>query len=87
MADSSGEVAEKMQATVSERKDAFDTPMSFLICQLVIASGFQIDWITDMRVTDGFCELRRGEADIPADTPISSYIGSVGSRMFAANPV
>ena len=87
MADSSGEVAEKLQTTVRKAQGEFDTPMSFLICQLVIASGFQIDWITDMRVTDGFCELRRGDADIPAGTPISSYIGSVGSKMFAANSV
>ncbi|MDG1944609.1 MAG: class I SAM-dependent methyltransferase [Halioglobus sp.] len=87
MADSSGEVAEKLQTTVRKAQSAFDTPMSFLICQLVIASGLQIDWITDMRVTDGFCELRRGDADIPAGTPISSYIGYVGSKMFAANSV
>ncbi|MDE0951581.1 MAG: class I SAM-dependent methyltransferase [Halioglobus sp.] len=87
MTDSSGVLAEKVEATVRERQGAFDTPMSFLICQLVIASGFQIDWITDMRVTDGFCELRRGDADIPAGTPISSYVGNVGSKMFAANPV
>ena len=86
-ANPSGAFADNVLAKAHKEQGTFDTPMSFLICQLVIASGFQIDWITDMRVTDGFCELRRGDADIPAGTPISSYIGSVGSNMFAANSV
>ncbi len=38
--------------------------MSLLICQLVVAAGRNPDWITEVRATDGFCEIRRGDADI-----------------------
>ena len=70
-----------------DEEEAFDVPMSFLICQLVIAAGYRIDWITDVRVTDGFCEIRRGDADISPGTPISEYIGYVGSRMLETKHV
>ena len=60
----------------------FEMPMSLLICQLVIAAGRNPDWVTEVRATDGFCEIRRGEATIAPGTPISSYIGRHGSWMF-----
>ena len=80
-----GGKATKGAIAARDAKVEFETPMSFLICQLVIAAGYRIDWVTDVRVTDGFCEIRRGDAEIPAGTPISNYIGYLGGRMLETN--
>jgi predicted O-methyltransferase YrrM len=60
----------------------FEMPMSLLICQLTIASGYRPDLVTEVRTTRGFCEIRRGTADIASGTPVSDYIGYVGRRVF-----
>lgn len=59
-------------------------PMSILICQLVVAAARNPDWITEVRARDGFCEVRRGPAEIPRDTPIHEYIGVLGNAIFEA---
>jgi predicted O-methyltransferase YrrM len=82
--DSSGELAKRATAALDPTIE-FEMPMSFLICQLVIAAGFSLDWITSVRATDGFCEIRRGDADIPPGTPISDYLGYIGNRMLSMN--
>ena len=82
-----GGKATKGAIAARDAKVEFETPMSLLICQLVVAAGYRIDWITNVRVTDGFCEIRRGDADIPIDTPISNYIGYVGGLMLETNDV
>lgn len=82
--DTSGALARRA-ATALDPTIGFEIPMSFLICQLVIAAGFNLDWITDIRATDGFCEIRRGDAEIPPGTPISDYLGYVGNRMLDMN--
>jgi predicted O-methyltransferase YrrM len=56
--------------------------MCVLICQLVITSGRKPDWVSEIRVMDGFCEVRRGSAEIPGNAPIQAYIGAIGSEMF-----
>jgi predicted O-methyltransferase YrrM len=82
-ADPDGEAARIMAAAIEANPNSpFEKPMSLLICQLVIAAGRNPDWVTKVRATDGFCEIRRGDADIPAGTPIASYIGQTGMRMF-----
>jgi predicted O-methyltransferase YrrM len=58
------------------------SPMSVLICQLVIAAGRNPDWISEVRIEDGFCEVRRGEAEIPTSTPIATYTGHLGTWLF-----
>lgn len=60
----------------------FQMPMSFVICQLLIASARNPDWVTTIRATDGMCEVRRGRGNIESGTPLSSYTGLVGQRMF-----
>ena len=57
-------------------------PMSVLICQLVVAAGRNPDWISDIRVTDGMCEVRRGAANIPHNTPLADYTGHLGHWIF-----
>ena len=57
-------------------------PMSVLVCQLVVAAGRNPDWISEVQVKNGFCEIRRGEAKIPLDTPIDTYAGHLGKWMF-----
>jgi cephalosporin hydroxylase len=84
-ADPDGEVAKSVKAAFAAKSD-FEMPLSSLICQLVIAAGRNPDWITELRATDGFCEIRRGDADIAPGTPIASYIGRIGSQMFEVNP-
>jgi hypothetical protein len=80
-ADPDGTTAKSVMADVAANIN-FEMPMSLLICQLVVAAGRNPDWITEVRATDGFCEIRRGDADIAPGTPISSYIGHAGNRMF-----
>jgi predicted O-methyltransferase YrrM len=76
-----GRGAKAFLAAAAEGKQPIK-PMSVLICQLVIASGFQPDWISEIRVTDGFCEVRRGPGEIPLDTPLASYTGTLGEWVF-----
>jgi predicted O-methyltransferase YrrM len=86
-ADPNGKAARIMAAAVAAKPNGpFDKPMSSLICQLVIAAGRNPDWITEVRATDGFCEIRRGDADIAPGTPIESYVGHIGLQMFESNP-
>ncbi len=69
-------------ASLTDGAEQPKTPMSVFICQLVIAAGFHPDWIAEIRVQDGFCELRRGAGDIPLDTPLASYTGMLGEWIF-----
>jgi len=86
-ADPNGEAARIMAAAIEAKPNGpFEKPMSLLICQLVIAAGRNPDWITEVRATDGFCEIRRGDADIAPGTPIASYVGYIGHQMFEMNP-
>ncbi|MCB1703788.1 MAG: class I SAM-dependent methyltransferase [Halioglobus sp.] len=59
------------------------SPMSVLICQLVLAAAYRPDWIADLRVSLGICEVRRGPGEIPMDTPLAQYIGPLGEWVFA----
>ena len=45
-------------------------PMSVLVCQLAVAAGRNPDWVSEVVARDGFCEVRRGGAAIPENTPI-----------------
>ncbi len=88
-ADPNSDAAKIMVAAIAAKPNStfempMPMPMSLLICQLVVAAGRNPDWITEVRASDGFCEIRRGSADIPPGTPISSYIGHIGSWMFRA---
>ncbi len=85
--DPEGDIAKSVIATARAAKIDFEMPMSSLICQLVVAAGRNPEWITEVRATDGFCEIRRGDADIAPGTPISSYIGHIGAHMFNITPV
>jgi predicted O-methyltransferase YrrM len=86
-ADPNGKAAKIMAAAIEANPSGpFEKPMSLLICQLVVAAGRNPDWITEVRATDGFCEIRRGDADIAPGTPIASYVGQLGSQMFKMNP-
>jgi len=78
-ADPGGDVARKIAAS---REAEFEMPMSFFICQLLIASARNPDWITVLRASNAMCEVRRGRADIAPGTPITAYTGIVGERMF-----
>lgn len=76
-----GKLSEKIQGTIDEGF-AHTVPMSLLICQLVMASGRNPDWISEIRVTDGFCEVRRGPAEIPGGSRIADYVGVLGQWVF-----
>jgi predicted O-methyltransferase YrrM len=80
--DPDGEAAQNISAALAAADEKLETPMSVLICQLVIAAAFHPDWIAEMRVTDGFCEVRRGPGDIPPGTPIANYVGTLGQWIF-----
>lgn len=80
--DVDGKLAGEIAATVAKQGYQPPTPMSILICQLVIAAGRNPDWISEIRATDGICEIRRGSAEIPLDTPIEDYIGRLGQWIF-----
>jgi predicted O-methyltransferase YrrM len=82
MNDVDGEILRRFQAAVMKNPTQ-KRPMSVLICQLVVASGRNPDWISELRIFGGFCEIRRGTAEIVPNTPIADYIGSLGQRMFA----
>lgn len=85
--DPDGNAARIMAAAIEANPNApFERPMSLLICQLVIAAGRNPDWITEVRATDGFCEIRRGDADIAPGTPIANYIGNIGLQMLEPSP-
>jgi len=79
--DAGGAFTGKFRDAVKDGTDKV-RPMSILICQLVIAAGRNPDWVAEVRVTDGFCEVRRGAAAIPADTPIREYTGFIGNSLF-----
>tara|TARA_R110002073_G_scaffold253083_2_gene415811 strand:- start:531 stop:1343 length:813 start_codon:yes stop_codon:yes gene_type:complete len=78
-----GEIARRLNAAEEDSNYKHTMPMSLLCCQLLIASGRNPDWIAEVRATDGFCEIRRGEGKIPSGTGISGYLGAIGSWMFA----
>jgi len=83
--DVDGQFTDKFREAAREGPDK-SRPMSVLICQLVIAAGRNPDWVAEVRVTDGFCEVRRGGAAIPANTPIQDYIGVIGNSIFEGYP-
>lgn len=76
-----GKFQSKLTADVAASKSRV-TPTSVLICQFVVAVGRRPDWITELRLMDGYCELRRGPGEIPANTPMSDYTGPLGEWMF-----
>lgn len=79
--------AQMLNAAITSAVEVrFEMPLSLLICQLVIATGRNPEWIADVRATDGFCEIRRGAADIAPGTPISKYIGRLGCQVLGLNP-
>jgi predicted O-methyltransferase YrrM len=78
-----GKLAEKLAASFAERGYQPPTPMSILICQLAVAAGRNPDWISEVRVTNGICEVRRGPADVPHDSPLTDYTGRLGQWIFA----
>ena len=80
-ADPEGSSVKKFSSLVSGDQQT-KTPMSVLICKLVIAAGYHPDWISEIRVTDGFCEVRRGPGEISPDTPLMEYIGTLGGWIF-----
>ena len=82
MNDTDGEFARRFRAAALQNTNR-SKPMSLLICQLVVASGRNPDWIAELRIRGGYCEVRRGAADIPPNTPIGDYIGFLGKEMFA----
>lgn len=73
-----GDIAAKLAAAPETE---FQMPMSFLICQLLIACARNPDWIAGIRASNGICEIRRGVAEIEPGTPVTSYIGETGKRM------
>lgn len=82
--DADGRFSEEFLANAREQ-EVRETPMSVLICQLVMAAGRNPDWVSEIRVIDGFCEVRRGSADIPRDAPLRDYMGALGSWVFEAH--
>jgi predicted O-methyltransferase YrrM len=76
-----GKAMEQFSAAVAKVKQR-TTPMSVLICQLVIASAYHPDWISDIRLSDGFCEVRRGPGEILPKTPLTQYFGTLGEWIF-----
>ncbi len=79
--DVDGELTVRFAAEVSDGRTRA-TPTSFLVCQLVIAVSRRPDWVAEVQVIDGYCEVRRGPAEIPPHTPLADYIGSLGHWMF-----
>lgn len=73
-----GELAAKIANTSDFQHQL---PISFLICQLLIASARNPGGIADIRSVNGMCEVRRGSAPIEAGTPISAYVGPLGEWM------
>lgn len=76
-----GKLSQKIQGTIDEGF-VHAVPMSVLICQLVVAAGRNPDWISEIRLTDGFCEVRRGVAEIPTDSQLADYVGVLGQWVF-----
>jgi predicted O-methyltransferase YrrM len=81
--DSDGKFLQSFSAAVM-KSTGRRSPMSVLICQLVIASGRNPDWISELHISGGYCEVRRGSAEILPNTPIADYIGDIGQAVFAA---
>jgi len=79
--DPDGEAARSFRARV-ESGVSYEAPLSILVCQLVVAAGRMPEWISEIRLFDGFCEVWRGDAEIPRDTPIAEYTGDLAKMMF-----
>jgi predicted O-methyltransferase YrrM len=77
-----GRFAAQVEDSIARNGYQPSTPMSVLICQLVVSAGRNPDWISDIRVTDGMCEVRRGPANIPHNTPLEAYTGTLGRWIF-----
>lgn len=58
-------------------------PTSLLICQLVLAAARNPEWVSSITLFKGYCEVRRGVADIAAGEPIASYVGGLGQLLFS----
>jgi predicted O-methyltransferase YrrM len=82
--DAGGQLSEKFLANAREHPEK-ESPMSVLICQLVIAAGRNPAWVSSVRVIDGLCEVRRGDGDIPPDASIRDYVGALGHWMFESH--
>ena len=80
--DDTGEVTARIQAAYIQDLP-IPTPMSALICQLVVAAGRHPDWISHIGITDDRVEVWRGTADIAHDTPIAEYVGNLGATIFS----
>jgi predicted O-methyltransferase YrrM len=78
--------AEMASQLAADPANTFQLPMSFLICQILIAAAYNPDWIESVQATNGICEIRRGHAEIEPGTPISSYIGRIGQWMLDKSP-
>lgn len=79
--DPKGRAIEQFSTAVAQVEQR-NAPMSVLICQLVIASAYHPDWISSIRMADGFCEVRRGPGEILPNTPLAQYVGTLGEWMF-----
>lgn len=79
-----GEFARDLAASNADPNytQEYSMSMSLLICQLLIASGRNPDWIKEVHCFQGYCEIQRGSAPIESGTPVSSYIGELGCWMF-----
>lgn len=79
--DADGKLSQKLETELSADFE-HTAPMSVLICQLVVAAGRNPEWISEVRATDGYCEVRRGSAEIPHDALLADYVGVLGQWMF-----
>lgn len=79
----SDEVASLRQAVEAADNPKPVKPTSLLICQLVLAAARNPEWIPSIKLFKGYCEVRRGVADIAPNTPIASYTGELGQLLFS----
>lgn len=80
--DPDGEFAQVLRATDNAEQE---TLMSYFISQLVIVPGIYPELISEVTVSQGVCQIRRGPGEIKTGTPFSSYIGKLAGRMFERN--
>lgn len=76
-----GDLARTLQENKGEPGEQA-VPLSLLICQLLIASGRNPQWVAGVRAFNNFCEIRRGKANIEVGTSISEYTGELGQSLF-----
>ncbi|CAA0092586.1 Mycinamicin VI 2''-O-methyltransferase [Halioglobus japonicus] len=59
----------------------YDTPLSFLICQLLVVSARHPELISSVHIEKSICVIRRGHADIDPTKSIVDYMGDLGRWM------